>query len=226
MEDTLRSLSEHDLTQLELIETLRFTAGEGYTRLDLHLDRMERSAMTFRFPFRRDDALKRLAEVTGPGVQRVRLVLRCDGRFSASLEPLPPNPSHWTVAISQDRIDARDPFLRHKTNRRGLYDRTRANLPEGVNEMIFCNREGRLCEGTITNIFLERARRLLTPRVSAGLLPGILRQDLLASGDASEVDLVPSDLLSAEAIFVGNSLRGLIPARCAWNQQDTSAQRP
>lgn len=223
MEDALRSLSEHDLTQLELIETLRFTAGEGYTRLNLHLDRMERSATMFRFPFRRANALKRLAEVTGPGVQRVRLVLFCDGSFSLSSGPLPPNPPHWTVAISQDRIDAHDPYLRHKTNRRDLYDRTRANLPEGVNEMLFCNREGRLCEGTITNIFLERAGRLLTPRVSAGLLPGALRQELLASGHAHEADLGPHDLGRAEATFVGNSLRGLIPVRFAWDRRDTRA---
>ncbi|WP_127902236.1 aminotransferase class IV family protein [Solirhodobacter olei] len=213
MEDALRNLSEHDLIELELIETLRFTSGFGYTRLDLHLGRMERSAAALHFPFQRRDALSRLEQVNGPGAHRVRLVLRHDGSLSLSSGPLQPNPDHWRVAIGKARLDAADPWLRHKTSRRALYDQTRAELPDGVDEVLFCNRDGFLCEGTITNIFVQRGGRLLTPPPSAGLLPGVLRQELLASARATEADLWPIDLDNAEAIFVGNSLRGLIPAR-------------
>lgn len=215
MEDPLRNLSEHDLTKLELIETLRFTAGLGYARLDLHLGRMARSAAALDFPFQRSDALSCLATITGPGARRVRLALRRDGSLSLSSGPLQPNPDHWTVAIAEARLDAADPWLRHKTSRRALYDRTRAELPDRVDEVLFCNRDGSLCEGTITNIFVQRGGRLLTPPLSAGLLPGVLRQELLASGRATEADLGPIDLDNADAVFVGNSLRGLIPARRA-----------
>ncbi|MGB1236737.1 MAG: aminotransferase class IV, partial [Pseudomonadales bacterium] len=42
--------------------------------------------------------------------------------------------------------------------------------------MIFLNSRGYVAEGTITNVFVEDdAGILLTPAVSAGALPGILR---------------------------------------------------
>lgn len=213
MEDALRNLTEQELNELELVETLRFAAGHGYTRLDLHLGRMARSAAILDLPFRRAEALSCLETVQGRGIRRVRLALRRDGLFSLSSGPLAPNPDHWTVTIGDVRLDANDPWLRHKTSRRALYDRTRAQLPAGIDEVLFCNRDGLLCEGTITNLFVRRRGTLLTPKLAAGLLPGVLRQHLLTNGGAQEADLTPRDLDHAEAILVGNSLRGLIPAR-------------
>jgi 4-amino-4-deoxychorismate lyase len=54
---------------------------------------------------------------------------------------------------------------------------------------------------------------LLTPPLRCGLLPGVLRGELLESGKAKEAMLTEEDLRRANAIFVGNSLRGLIRAR-------------
>jgi 4-amino-4-deoxychorismate lyase len=65
--------------------------------------------------------------------------------------------------------------------------------------------------GTITNLFLRREGRLLTPPLGSGLLPGVLRQALLARG-AWEAVLRPADFARGE-ILLGNSLRGLAPAR-------------
>jgi 4-amino-4-deoxychorismate lyase len=47
------------------------------------------------------------------------------------------------------------------------------------------------------------------------LLPGVLRAELLDEGRAREAIYSYGDLQSAKAIFVGNSLRGLIPAKLA-----------
>lgn len=215
MEDTFRNLSVAELTALELIETLRFAPGEGFVRRDQHLDRMARSAAAFGFPFARDTALERLGEASGPAPLRVRLALDHDGRFAVKIAPLTPAPAFWAFSLAPVRLDAADPWLRHKTTRRALYDATRAALPAGVDEVVFANADGALCEGTITNIFVHRQGRLFTPAGSAGLLPGILRQSLLADGRAEETDLTIADLTSAEAVFLGNSLRGLIPAKRA-----------
>jgi para-aminobenzoate synthetase/4-amino-4-deoxychorismate lyase len=51
---------------------------------------------------------------------------------------------------------------------------------------------------------------LLTPPLSAGLLPGVLRAELIESGRAVEAALTRADL--NHGFFVGNALRGLIPA--------------
>ena len=46
-------------------------------------------------------------------------------------------------------------WLRYKTTDRGLYDRTRAALPQGLDEVLFLNERDELCEGTTTNVFLR-----------------------------------------------------------------------
>ena len=111
------------------------------------------------------------------------------------------------MAIHPEPLDAGDPWLGYKTTRRALYDRARAALPEGVDEWLFLNQAGEVCEGTITNLFTET----LTPALSSGLLPGVLRAELLGQGWREAV-LRPGDLEGAR-LFMGNSLRGLIEAR-------------
>ena len=66
-------------------------------------------------------------------------------------------------------------------------------------------------EGSFTTIFVERGDVLLTPPAADGLLPGILRARLLADGTAIEAELSIADLEGG--FFIGNALRGLMPAR-------------
>jgi 4-amino-4-deoxychorismate lyase len=83
-----------------------------------------------------------------------------------------------------------------------------------ADEVILLNERGEVCEGTITNIFLDTGDDgLVTAALISGLLPGVLRGELLDTGRAREAVLGPADLADAKALFVGNSLRGLIPAR-------------
>ena len=55
-------------------------------------------------------------------------------------------------------------------------------------------------------------RTLLTPPLSSGGLPGILREQLLETGRAEEAVLRWNDLLEADTLYLGNSLRGLMLA--------------
>lgn len=191
---------------LELIETLRW--GNGFYRLDSHLARMNLSARVFGMPF--DDAVARKAldnSVAGKtGQWRVRLTLNESGAHHATAHALPYNPPHWTYAISPERTDSRDLFLRHKTNWRELYESEARRL--GTDEVIFLNERGELTEGARSNIFVKRDGILLTPPLEAGLLDGRLRAEILAQGKAHESVLMPNDL--AGEVYFGNSLRGLI----------------
>jgi para-aminobenzoate synthetase/4-amino-4-deoxychorismate lyase len=58
---------------------------------------------------------------------------------------------------------------------------------------------------------VERSGTLLTPPLSRGLLAGILRERLIAAGEATEGDVRREDL--AGTFYIGNALRGLIEAR-------------
>ncbi len=198
---------------LELIETLRFDSA--FVRLDRHLARMAASAGRFGFAFDAGKARRALTEaVKGQGGPlRLRLTLDEAGAFHARAAPLPANPPHWTWALSPARTDSSDALLRHKTSWRDQYESEVARLK--TDEVIFQNERGELTEGARSNIFIRRGGVLLTPPLSSGLLPGILRAELLDSGAAREAVLTQADLTKASGageVYFGNSLRGLIPA--------------
>ena len=106
-------------------------------------------------------------------------------------------------------VSTQDFRLRHKTSDRAPYDATGGEQFE----TLFVDAEGFLTEGSFTSLFVERDGKLATPPAERGLLPGILREELLESGRAVEADLTPGDLV--EGFLIGNSVRGLIPARLA-----------
>ena len=73
--------------------------------------------------------------------------------------------------------------------------------------MIFCNEAGEVCDGTITTLFFDRGAGLRTPPLTCGLLPGVLRAEMAPP----EEILLATDLPHVR-LWVGNSLRGLMPA--------------
>ncbi|HEY2009227.1 MAG TPA: aminodeoxychorismate synthase component I [Rhizomicrobium sp.] len=194
---------------LLLIETLRHE--NGFVRLKQHLARMQASALALGFPFDQEAARVALdAAIQGrAGASRVRLMLDEAGQHLATAHDLPSNPPHWTYRISPVPTQSGDLLLRHKTSWRELYDRDHP----GCDEIVFRNERGELTEGARSNIFIRRDGVLLTPPLTAGLLPGILRAELIARGEAREAILTPDDLRGE--IWLGNSLRGLIPAKPA-----------
>jgi para-aminobenzoate synthetase/4-amino-4-deoxychorismate lyase len=201
---------------LELIETLRYSPGEGFVRRDLHLARMARSAAAFGFAFDKETALRALhgAVAKPPSALRVRLTLTEDGKLTCAAMSLLQEDATWTYAISPQTISA-DALSRHKTNWRDLYESEFARLAKssGCDEVIFLNERGEVVEGSRTNVFVVRNGMLLTPPLSAGALDGCLRRALIEEGRCSEATLRPENLANAD-IYLGNSLRGLIRASC------------
>jgi para-aminobenzoate synthetase/4-amino-4-deoxychorismate lyase len=202
-----------------LIETLRWERGWGYTLLDRHLARLAASAGYFRIPCDSDEVRRALTEATccfANKVCRVRLLLREDGELTISAVPMPQVPPILRYAVSPRPASSMDPFRYHKTTRRPFYEGELARLggETGCDEVLFLNERGELTEGAWTNLF-RRDGRLLTPPVACGLLDGTLRQELLAirPDEVAEAVLRPSDLAEADAVLLGSSVRGLMPAR-------------
>ncbi|MDB5530777.1 MAG: pabB [Devosia sp.] len=200
-----------------LIETMLWEPGVGYYLLERHLTRLEDSARYFRLSFAVLDANAMLTEAAQKFTQpmRVRLTLHETDGLGVTAVPLPPNPAVFRFSIAPEKLDSRSLWLAHKTTNRSFYDqpRQRAHAATGVDEVVFLNENNELTEGSITNLFIERDGILLTPPLAAGLLPGTIRAELIDSGRAREHTLTLSDLETAPAIFLGNSVRGLIPAQ-------------
>ena len=218
-------LKAHFLTKadapFELIETIRWERGLGFHLLERHLVRLQSSAGHFGYPYDRGKVLGALSaevERLDSDVHMVRLLLAEDGTITvtSSQIELPSRDTVWRFAISDQRVDEKDPLFFHKTTRRQFYDREveRQKAATGCDEVVFLNRKGELTEGSRTNLFLEIDGRLFTPALTCGLLPGTLREELidLPRAAASEAVLTLADLRRADRIYLGNSVRGLIRA--------------
>ena len=198
---------------LELIETLRYEPDKGFIRAEIHLARMKASADFFRFLFDDSAASNALndAITNARGMLRVRLTLNEQGVFNCTSAPLGTPAQEWTYVVSKKRTNSTDVLLRHKTNWRELYESEYA--ASGADEVVFLNEHGEITEGSRTNIFARIDGNFVTPPLSCGVLNGCLRVEMLSNRDCEERVLTLNDLMRAEEIFFGNSLRGLIRAK-------------
>ena len=197
----------------KLIETLRWTPGQGFHLLQRHLRRLSASAGYFGFVF--DEARVRraldAAVAAKDGAQRVRLTLaeRGDVQAEAVSFALPRPDAVWRYALAPSAIDSGDWRVHHKTTAREFYDAARE--ASGCDEVVFVNERGEITEGSRTNLFIERDGVWLTPPLASGLLDGCLRREMIESGPERVVECVlrPEDLADG-AVWFGNALRGLI----------------
>lgn len=203
-------------TAPKLIETLRWTPDRKFVRRDLHLSRLARSASALGYHYAKDDvvlALKNAVKTKGKP-QRVRLTLSEDGLIAVTTSDYTPPEKAWKISLSKNPLTLDVQNIDHKTTDRDFYDgeRTRIKSLTSCDEVLFFNEKDELCEGSFTSVFIEKSGQLKTPALTCGLLPGVFRQSLLESGKAVEAVLTQEDLKTADLVFVGNSLRGLIQA--------------
>ena len=210
--------------EFQLIETLLWQPGSGYWLFEQHMERLAGSAKYFLFACARQRVVERLTTAAQSFSQpaRVRLLLYCDGRVDITATELADNPQPRVepsivpgplpkVIFSRIQTDPDNIHLYHKTTERPLYVAEREKMiGRGYHEVLFCNRRGEVTEGSITNIFIIREGGLLTPPIQCGLLGGTFRRFLLDRGTASEQVLSREDVGRAEAVYVGNSVRGLV----------------
>lgn len=198
--------------QFDLIETLRFDPEDGLFELGRHLTRLGASADALDLCFDRHAAANELqaACFLCQEPARVRLRLSPTGALAIELSRLLTSPAVADVAIAALPVATDDPRLRHKTGDRAFYDDSRR--ASGAFEVLFVRPDGFLTEGSFTTLFVARDDGILaTPPLDRGLLPGVLRARLLHEGRAVEADVRRDDL--ARPFFIGNALRGLVPAR-------------
>lgn len=142
-------------------------------------------------------------------------------RVSFHFRPIPYGQSErrngFKACIGDIRRNPHSHVTRHKTLNYldNLLERNRAKAL-GFDEAILLNDRGEATEGTASNLFVQIGEHLVTPPVSAGILPGIQRQAILNACDrigmaCREEPLQPEQLLEAEALYLTNTLMGLMP---------------
>ncbi len=88
---------------------------------------------------------------------------------------------------------------------------------ESASEALMPNTKGNVASATIGNVFLTFGDRLVTPSLDQGILPGIMRANVLAlAGSAGfaveERPVAAIELEKADGVFLTNALRFLCPS--------------
>ncbi|WP_298401557.1 aminotransferase class IV [Sphingobium sp.] len=198
----------------DLLETMAFDPLEGVRLLELHLTRLKASAEALGFSFDRHAVRNELQAATFRLRDRSRVRLLVSRAGSVAIEVrghLSWPDAIMKVAAVPRNASAQDQRLLHKTTDRSLYKD--ALQRGGTYEVLLVDAAGYLTEGAFSTIFVERGDKLVTPPLSRGLLPGILRQSLIDMGEAVEGDLRLHDL--ERGFFIGNAARGMVAATLA-----------
>lgn len=196
----------------------------GCAYLEEHLERMANTQKHFKRTWNETNARnaleKALAENDDAETARIRLLADERGHCHATATPIDKN--GWRKSPAEIALLTRpkgalpEPFEKHKTTVRKFYDDTYGTaLKQGFDEVLFANPDGEIAEGAISNVFMKINEKWKTPRLEAGILPGIWRADTITKLNAEETRLTLDDLISAEKILVGNSVRGGTDAEIA-----------
>ena len=182
-----------------------------------------------------DRILSTMQAVDAPGERSIRLLLtRGPGELGYGLANCPPptvvvivRPHPETPAdvaargigivessIMRNHPDALSPRIKSNNllnNALAMQEALRA----GAAEALMCNHRGELAECAQSNIFLVRDGVALTPPVDAGILEGVTRNFVFDVGSSAgipvrEETLFPSDLASADELFVTSTTREVL----------------
>jgi 4-amino-4-deoxychorismate lyase len=207
-------------SQHSLIETMKADAAGMIALLPFHMRRLKQSARGLGYSYPGEEtiitAIKAALDQASTASThlsdtRVRLLLNPMGRLDIQTAALPALQGMPWIALTQLRLDSAEPLLQHKTTHRPWYDAATQWLAQHPNyfDLIFLNEKGELCEGSRSNIYVLHNDTWLTPPLASGLLGGVLRTQLLETGQAKEAILTPSDLTADKAsIRLSNALRG------------------
>ncbi len=220
----------HRQADFYLFETILWRPEDGYWLLDDHLQRLERAAQYFKFSFN-ESSLRRCLSTREKKFKescyRVRLTLEKDGRTDSvaikcerpHLDSLPLRPEKVDDSIlpridfSRKKTVVDNAWYFHKTSRRDLYNFEYETAHQrGLVDILFCNDDGEVTEGCISNIIIFSKGKYYTPPVRCGLLPGVMRGQLLGSSSVKVTErvLLKEDVGNAEAVYICNSVRGVV----------------
>jgi branched-chain amino acid aminotransferase len=222
--DAVVSVFDHGLTVGDgVFETVKVVDGAPFA-LGRHLDRLVRSAVGLGLP---EPDLEHVGKAcaaviaqTTVGLHRLRITYAGgiaplgSGRGEAhptlvvALAPMDPWPPATTTAVVPWPRNERGAVAGLKTT---SYAENVVALEYakrfGAGEALFADTQGRLCEGTGSNVFVVLGDQLVTPALSTGCLAGVTRALILEWTDASEAELPVEALAQADELFLASTTR-------------------
>ncbi len=208
-------LLKNEIPPFRLFESLLFDSGKPVF-LKEHKERLTSSASFFMYAFdmnRFNQIIKKISIKLGDKEKcKVRIFLSEDGSMDFDWQPIEcKSVSETNCIVSKRGVESSNSFLFHKTTFKPWFTEATARLQtEPIWDVLFFNEKDQLTEGSRSNVFVKLNGRLLTPALDCGLLPGVLRRKLLERKICTEAIISREELLAAEQVYCGNSVRGLV----------------
>ena len=225
-----------------VFEGLRFYFNKTFM-LEAHLDRLQASAdaIDLALPMTLAEIGNAIADLVDafPGESGYLRLVVTRGVGSLGIDPKKcPHPNLFIIADELSVMDVSDPSLGirlHVAETRrtpvecldpriksmnylnNILARIEANRA-GCDEALMLNLDGKICEGSVDNLFLVRSGELLTPPIEDGMLAGVTRAVVIEVARAAgipchQTSLVLEDLYAADECFLTGTGAELIPVR-------------
>jgi para-aminobenzoate synthetase/4-amino-4-deoxychorismate lyase len=191
--------------------------------LDAHLARIAASVRVLYGCEPPDTRELVLANARGGWLGRMRLTVEplSRGGLDASVLVAPFDPNNvfptGDFATELKTLPVDRGYGEHKWADRAMLSRAEAEAGPGAAPLLV-REDGTVLEGSRANIFIVRGRTVSTPPLDGEILPGVARCGLLEVADEYGIEVVEESfdldaLISADEVFLTNSLRGIEPAR-------------
>lgn len=222
-----------------LYETLRTYHCRPFA-LSEHLLRLKNGASRALFPplplDEIADALRALAAKRAPQESYLRLAASPGAQFPGTLGA-PEGPAAWTayggplppynaavhergvrcVVSSRPRWNPAGfvPAVKFASNAEIRVAKREAEEAKAY-EALLLNPAGNLAEGSSSNVFLVKEKRLITPDLASGILDGVTRSIILKLASKAHVaveerPVLPSELYEADEVFLASTLKEVVP---------------
>ena len=187
-----------------LIETILIKNNQPQLYFE-HLKRLKTSCKELGFKFNNN-----LLNQKFENNKIARIVLNKNGEYEIQYREIDEIKTR-KIIISDEKIYSQNSFLYFKTNFKPWYQKS-YNLikKKEIFDTIYFNEKDELTEGSRSNILILKNNELLTPKLSCGLLNGIMRQKMLQENKIKEKILHYEDLIASDKIFLINSIKGLV----------------
>jgi len=139
---------------------------------------------------------------------------------SASAMPPLPGPEGVAAGLSDFPLTVNPRLAGIKTLNRLEQVMASRELTDELYELVMCGADGRLVEGTRTNVLMKLSDRWVTPPreqlAVAGVMRGHVMDYLVHQGEAVEYSTIPLSMLrdaGCQGLYLMNSVMGIVPVR-------------
>ncbi|GAB3383074.1 aminodeoxychorismate lyase [Lysobacter fragariae] len=161
-----------------------------------------------------EDAVLKLIVTRGSGGRGYAPPEQGVATWVLSRHPLPPAPPEEGLVLCWcDTRLALQPVLagiKHCNRLEQVLARAEWNDPD-IQDGLMCSTDGDVVSATSANVFVLREGQWLTPQVDRCGIAGVCREWALATLPAREARLSVTDVETADAVFLCNAVRGILP---------------